>query len=57
MDTWDCYFMAVCSIRFHPANTMGYMDDAAIRREVDLAVLIVQHMMEARDECRSLPPQ
>lgn len=51
MDIFDVYFMAVCSIRFHPANHVS--TDADIKRECAVALRIVEEMLI----CRSLRQQ
>lgn len=53
METFDLYFAAVASIRFHPANVQGRMTDDEIRRELELAFRITELMLEVR-RCRSL---
>lgn len=50
-DIWDLYFLAVCSIRFHPANSVENRGDIAL--ECAFAMDIVEEMMR----CRSLRQQ
>jgi len=43
---WDMYFMAVCSIRFHPANNV--LTPNGVRRECEFAAAIVEEMLRCR---------